>query len=362
MSISVLPNRYKPSGPPASGGMSSVVFCSDAILERPVAIKFLQPATHRRRMDDELAALLKMRSKHVVQIYDLCNLPDKRIGIIQEFVSGKDLVEGFALPVSIDSYYKQLWQIAAGISDIHAVGVIHRDIKPNNMKMDPEGVIKIFDFGLARDTGPSASTIGFVGTRGFSAPEQYATSPAFTNGIDVYAYGATALYLATGMLPAELIAQPPVPSSAGYFGSLRLPKGKKTAPLSGEIAQLLDACLAKSPSGRPQMTAVRDALARHLLSDKHQALVVFRGNAFYLNAGKRTVALDHPSIGRIEITYDGLLFGVTAVSGEVFINNRPVSVGDFLPGCCVVALGSQARRTNTRAFITFDLSHPEIVV
>ena len=167
-----LPARYQPSGPAVDGGMSSVAFCKDQILERQVAVKFLQTTTHRRRMDDELAALLKMRSKHVVQIYDLCKFPDKCIGIIQEFIDGKDLLESFAPPTSIDSYYRQLWQIASGISDIHAVGVIHRDIKPNNMKVDPEGVIKIFDFGLARDAGPAAATVGFVGTPGLEMAPQ----------------------------------------------------------------------------------------------------------------------------------------------------------------------------------------------
>ena len=77
-----------------------------------------------------------------------------------------DLLECFAAPASTNAYYKQLSQIAAGITDIHAVDEIHRDIKPNNIKIDPEGVIKIFDFGLARETGPAAATVGFVGTPG----------------------------------------------------------------------------------------------------------------------------------------------------------------------------------------------------
>ena len=110
------------------------------------------------------------------------------------------------------------------------------------------------------------------------------------------------------------------------------------------------------------MSAVRDALARHLLFNKHQALVVFRGRPSYLNSANRNIALDLPTVGRVEISYDGLMFRVTAVTGEVFINNSIVSAGQSLPGCCVVALGSQARRNNERAFITFDLSHPEIVL
>ena len=196
----------------------------------------------------------------------------------------------------------------------------------------------------------------------FAAPELYATSANFTSAIDVYAFGATALFLATGGLAPELMAIPPVPSPAGNFGSVRIPAGKKGTALSAEVVRLLDACLAKSPSDRPPMTVVRDALARHLLFDKHQALVVFRGSPSYLNATNRAIALQFGAVGSVEITYDGLTFTVTAGSGEVFINNRAVVVGHELPGCCVVALGSQARRNNERAFITFDVSHPEIVV
>jgi len=136
--------------------------------------------------------------------------------------------------------------------------------------MDPEGVIKIFDFWSCTRHRTVASTIGFVGTRGFSAPEQYATSPAFTNAIDVYAYGATALYLATGTLPGELIASHRSRRllDIWFIGAFR--RQKDRLPIRGD-RQLLDACLAKSPSARPPMTTVRDALARHLLFDKHQA-------------------------------------------------------------------------------------------
>ncbi|MCP5236684.1 MAG: serine/threonine protein kinase [Zoogloeaceae bacterium] len=357
-----LPARYQPSGPTVHGGMSSVAFCMDKVLERPVAVKFLQATTHRRRMDDELAALLKMRSKHVVQIYDLCKFSDNYIGIIQEFIDGKDLFESFAPPNGIDGYYRQLWQIASGISDIHAVDVIHRDIKPNNVKIDPEGVIKIFDFGLARDAGPAAATVGFVGTPGFAAPELYATAAKFTSAIDVYAFGATSLFMATGDLTPELKAIPPAPLPTGYFGAIRIPTGKNGTALSAEVVRLLDACLAKNPNDRPAITEVRDALARHLLFDRHQALVVFRGSPSYLNAANRAIALRFGTVGSVDIAYDGLKFAVTAASGEVYINNRPVATGYQLPGCCVVALGSPARRNNERVFITFDVSHPEIVV
>lgn len=68
--MALLPTRYVPEGAPMAGGMGAVQICMDSILERKVAIKFIHGSTHRRRILDELAALLKMRSKHVVQVYD----------------------------------------------------------------------------------------------------------------------------------------------------------------------------------------------------------------------------------------------------------------------------------------------------
>lgn len=332
-----------------------MILCDDSILERPVAIKFINSAAHKRRMDDEVAALLKLRSKHVVQVYDVVRSEDDEIGVVQEFIDGRDLFESYAPPASLDAFYKQIWQIASGISDIHELGVIHRDIKPNNMKTDPEGVIKIFDFGLARDDGAGAKTMGFVGTQGFAAPELYQRPFVFTNSVDTYAFGATALYLATGDLPEELLIQPPTPDPAGYFHALPL-------GIAAEIADLLNGCLAKDPSERPSMRNIKDALARHILFDKHRALVVHQSRASVLSAANRSVSLAFGTIGALSIRYDGLAFLVDSVSGEVAINNQAIAAGSSLPGACVVALGAAHRRANERRFITFDISHPEIVL
>ena len=335
--------------------MGSILVCTDTVLERPVAIKFISSVAHRHRMDDEVAALLKLRSKHVVQVYDVIRPSADEIGIVQEFIDGKDLFESYAPPTSLTAYFRQLWQIASGLSDIHELGVIHRDIKPNNMKTDPEQVIKIFDFGLARDDGPSAKTRGFVGTPGFAAPELYERPFAFTNAVDTYAFGATALYLATGGLPSELLEQPPRVSPAGYFHLVPL-------GMPSEISALLSSCLHDEPSRRPAMREIRDVLARHILLDQHRALVVHNSRASVLSSANRSVKLAFGTIGSIEIQYDGLSFVVVNVSGEVQINNQPVVAGSNLPGVCVVALGSSHRRAIERRFITFDISHPEIVL
>ncbi|MCX7109333.1 MAG: serine/threonine-protein kinase [Proteobacteria bacterium] len=340
--MQTLPDRYQPTGMSSDGGMGSVIICNDKVLERQVAIKVIHKTTHRRRILDELAALLKMRSKHVVQVYDILQFDDDDLGIVQEFIDGRDLFEGYIATSSPTAFYKQIWQIASGICDIHALGVIHRDIKPNNMKTDPEGVIKIFDFGLARDEGPTAATVGFVGTPGFAAPELYAGIAKFTKAVDTYAFGATALYLATGCLPCEQMAN-------------------ISFTVAPEIANCLDACLALLPEDRPAMSSVKDILSKYLLFDRHQALVVFQNKARYLDSANRTVRLNLASVGSIDIHYDGLEFRITNCSGEVYVNNRTVAEGNVLPGSCVVTLGDQHRRFE-RVFITFDLSNPEIVL
>lgn len=355
MTLCKIPDRYEPSKNLMSGGMGSVIVCTDKVLERLVAIKFIQSTTHKRRMNDEVSALLKLRSKHVVQVYDILRSGPNETVIVQEFIDGKDLFESHQIPASVTDYYMQLWQIASGITDIHEMGLIHRDIKPNNMKTDQEGVIKIFDFGLTRDDGPSAKTIGFVGTPGFAAPELYEKPFAFTNAVDTYAFGVTALYLATGGLPKEILEQPPSINPDGYFGTLSL-------KIATEIAKLLDMCLHEDPTNRPPISAIRDSLAKNLLFDKHRALVVYQEKASILSANNREVNLASKGIGTISIRYSGLAFVVDSVSGEVHINNQVLSAGSELPGACVVALGAAHRRATERHFITFDISHPEIVL
>jgi serine/threonine protein kinase len=350
----LIANRYLHAGTAMSGGMASVLRCTDEVLQRPVAIKVMPGAANARRLRDEISALLKMRSKHVVQVYDLIPIGFNDLGIVQEFIEGIDLFHKAALPKDALSYVRLLWQVASGISDIHAVGVIHRDIKPNNMKIDQEGVVKIFDFGLARETGIDASTTGFVGTIGFAAPELHEAAPAFTPSVDVYALGATALYLG---VPTLFLAA--VSSGASHVSSSLFQRIPYAMP--SEVIGILQGCLERKPEDRPSAATVRDILSKCLLYDRHKALVVYQGQASYLDAKNRSVNLVLPSMGAATIHYDGFSFVATSVSGDVFVNNKRFSVGDSLPGSCVVTLGAP-EHGNSRRYITFDLSHPEIVV
>ena len=350
----LIADRYKIDGVAHVGGMAQVLPCNDMVLERRVAIKVMPGDANRRRVLDELNALLKMRSKHVVQIYDVLVLAHEDLAIVQEYVDGLDFFDDATSPTNSIEYLKLLWQIASGLSDIHSVGIIHRDIKPNNMKVDAEGIVKIFDFGLARDEGGNAATVGFVGTKGFAAPELYAHNATFTSMVDTYAFGATALFIGLRGLPHELMVQPPVASKVNPFSALHF-------QLGGDVLNILNSCIEIDPNNRPSMVNVRDVLAKHLLQDRHKALVVYKGMPSYLSASNRSVVLSLPSMGDVEIFYDSFDFIVRALSGDVFINNRRAVIGGKLPGACVVALGAPEQKSRRR-YITFDLSHPEIVL
>ncbi|MCH7778011.1 MAG: protein kinase, partial [Gemmatimonadetes bacterium] len=243
-----------------------------------------------------------------------------------------------------------------GLSDIHAENIIHRDIKPNNIKLDSESIVKIYDLGFAREEGPKAKTKGFVGTVRFAAPELYGTDTVtFSKAIDVYAFGATAYFLSGDELPQELCKIPPNPLPAGSFQGM-------SVKIPAELASLFGQCLEHDPAARPEMADVRDKIARYLLQDKHQALTILNEKPSYLNAGRKSVRLEYSGVGKIQIAYDGLRFKVKSVQGEIYINNQGVVVGAVLPGSCVIAFGAAHRPPNQRGFVTFDISNPEVVV
>jgi serine/threonine-protein kinase len=389
-----LPKRYITSGNSASGGQGEVGIYQDTHLDRQVAIKSIKDISEQHRIIDELNALMQLRSKHVVQVFDRVIGNEGTISIIEEFIDGVDLVDLFASTIPkhegnpkylrsliqlekdrptiikyesilgndtftasmLRNYLKILWQIASGIADIHSVGVIHRDIKPNNMKVDKEGIVKIFDFGLSRNAGKDAKTQGFKGTFGYAAPELFKLGYVeFTQSVDTYAFGIIAIYLSGLTLPDELRSIPPKPISA-----INLPFELPIEVLF-DFAALIKNCLAFNPDERPSMVKVRNEIARYLLKDKHQALAVYNNQPYVFNADNRAVPLNMSGVGNLTIKYDGFRFYISEISGEVFINNLPALIDQEIPESSVVTFGG-AYRGSSRRYITFDISNPEVVL
>ena len=337
--------------------MSHATVCQDTHLDRQVLIKELQPGIDQRRIFDEVAALTAIRSKHVVQIYDVIkDVSGEIVGIVEEYISGPDL--STVIPITnTNDFLRVAYAIACGISDIHSAGRVHRDIKPNNIKFDAEGCLKIFDFGLARDGRVDAATQGAVGTPGYMAPELWVDDDEvvqFDSAIDVYAFGATMLKLVMRTLPRPLRQFPPqLPCQDASFGSLAL-------NLTADVATIMNGCLALHTEDRPIMADVRDLIGAQLLRDQHRATLVVQGTPHVLHASRRAVNIALPG-GTARLSYDGLRFSITPVSGDVYVNNVKVTAIQHVPKSCVVTFGGPALG-QSRVHVPIDVSHPEVVL
>lgn len=343
----LIADRYEPTGNAAWGGMGQVNECIDKNLDRRVMLKRVFRLSDMPRLLDEQKALIKLRSKHVVQLLDVVKFDwrgQEITCLVLEHIEGSDLDKLKFIPNL--EYQKLLWQIASGLSDIHRTGVIHRDVKPQNIRQDKFGVVKIFDFGLARQIGVDDKTRSITGTQGYMAPELYGSSTiSFSTAVDTFAFGRTALAL----LGAEPRPEPPKAVAKG----LVLSSFKTLNPL---VAETIERCLELSPGARPAMAEVASLLARDLVRDRHHARIVQDGRAFELNAKKRGVQISS-SAGSIRIQYDGTKFFIAAVTGDVYLNNMKAAVGAEMLSSCVITMGAVG---NSRAFLTFDISNPEI--
>jgi eukaryotic-like serine/threonine-protein kinase len=272
----LIANRYEPTGNAAWGGMSEVNECDDKNLARKVVLKRVFKTADFSRLMDEQKALLKLRSKHVVQLFDVVTFTwraDDITCLVLEYIDGQDLDKITFKPDV--KYQKTLWQVASGIAEIHKAGVIHRDIKPPNIRLDTNGVVKIFDFGLARETGKDDKTTSKSGTLGYMAPELWGTTTiSFSSAVDTYAFGRTALSL----LNVQPHNEKPKPVSSGAVA-------KELPGLNKDLAHLIEGCLEMRPNDRPKMSEVCDLLGRDLLRDKHRARVGINGKMHVLNAG-----------------------------------------------------------------------------
>lgn len=349
----MIAGRYERAEGIRSGGMGTILRCTDTHLSRDVVVKILQDGVESRRLLDEQKALLKIRSKHVVQLYDVVKFDhngQEVLGLVLEYIEGVSLEE--EEHEFNEEYLKTIWQIACGIADIHACGLIHRDIKPNNMIRDSEGVIKIFDFGLSRPKGASAQTQSIIGTLGFMAPELWSRPPInFNAAVDTYAFAATALSLLQGGLPSELMNQPPIPAAGGIISTMH-------PAMPGDIALQLERCLLAAPRSRPTMDSVRTMLSKHLLKDKHRALLIAETQTLELNALQRSVTLRFGASIELKVEYNGYDFVISRAQGDIRVNNTVAVLGFVMPSCCVITLTNDS---GSRRFATFDVSNPEVM-
>lgn len=195
-----LNNRYQIRQELGSGGMGMVYLALDTYLEREVAVKALNRpnlgASGRALLLHEARAAARLSHPNIVMVFDVGE-QDGMPFIVMEYVSGWALSE--QPPRRLDEVIRISRQICAALDHAHSKGLVHRDVKPHNVMLIPEGVAKLMDFGLARMLGgDSDGTIS--GTISYISPEQI-MSGNVSHAADLYAFGVMLYELATGTLP-----------------------------------------------------------------------------------------------------------------------------------------------------------------
>jgi serine/threonine-protein kinase len=201
----VLAKRYRLEELIGKGGMSLVYRATDMELSDTVALKiFTQPTNEDAlaRFKQEVLLARQLIHRNVVRVYDLGTALGARF-LTMELLLGEDLhtkmVHGLTLRQGID----YLIQACAGLEAAHQVGVIHRDVKPENLFVTKENVVKVTDFGIAKQGSQQGLTVAgmVVGTPEYMAPEQAHGHMTVTPKADLYSLGIILYYLTTGQLP-----------------------------------------------------------------------------------------------------------------------------------------------------------------
>ena len=244
------------------GGMASVHLARDEQLGRQVAVKRLSEAlggdeVFRERFLREARMAAGLSHPNVVAVFDVGE-DDGVPYIVMEYVSGQTLAELMAAtgPMDPDRAVDLVLQACAGLEHAHAAGLVHRDIKPQNLLVRDDDTLKIVDFGIARPVDGTQLTLAgtILGTAAYLSPEQ-ALGERVTTAADIYALGAVTYELLTGRHPYEFdsIADLPVKQLEGPP-----PRLENVSP---DLEQAVLACLAADPQARPPSAA---ALAREL--------------------------------------------------------------------------------------------------
>ena len=202
--------RYRVEQPLGTGAMGTVVLAHDTVLDRRVAVKVLADNlaaddAFRQRFLREARLAARLCHPNIVQVFDAGD--DGRPFLVMEYVDGETVADRLARgdAFSADEMLALAAGLSAGLAHAHAMGIVHRDVKPHNVLLGPDGTTKLADFGIARALEDHGLTeIGTVlGTAQFMPPEQ-AAGRAVGPPADVYALGAVLRHVAGDSLPAGL--------------------------------------------------------------------------------------------------------------------------------------------------------------
>jgi serine/threonine-protein kinase len=281
--------RYRIVSLLGKGGMGEVYLAHDTWLKRDVALKMLPPASAadpetQARLEHEAQVMAAFSHRNIAAIHDLAQSAGQRCLVI-ELVKGETLDEKIERnPLTVTEALPLFGQIAAALDAAHRAGIIHRDLKPNNIKITPEGLVKVLDFGIAKILKDNAATAELpnpaqleattrkatlftsngkiIGTVPYMSPEQTRGQPVDQRA-DIWAFGCVCYEALTGRLPFE---GKTARDSFLAINSEEPDWQALPAATPPALRELLQLCLQKEPERRLKSAAE----AWHRLKAAHQ--------------------------------------------------------------------------------------------
>jgi hypothetical protein len=263
----IVAERYRLDAEIGRGGMGIVFRARDLEIDEDVAIKLsgerIDDKALLQRFKLELTLCRSIGHTNVIRLFDIGAHGGFKF-ITMELLSGR-VLRDFIGKLSLVHLLEGLRQIAEGLEAIHAKGIIHRDMKPANVFVTSESVLKIMDFGLAKKTDATdgITISGFMaGTPGYMPPEQLTDFGSVGPSADMYAFGALAYELATGGRP--FAAKEPSQIVRLQFTTSPVSMREKNPDLPKDLDDLVLRLLDRDRNKRPTATDVKAELARLL--------------------------------------------------------------------------------------------------
>ena len=252
----VLGGRYLLKDKVGSGGMATVYRAQDQVLDRTVAVKIMLPqyaadATFAARFKQEAQAAAGLQSPYIVGVYDWGKDGDTYY-IVMEYLRGTDLKSGVRSHGALDpKKVAQIGsQICGALSVAHKHEIIHRDIKPQNIMVLPDGNIKVMDFGIARAKNSHLTQDNNVlGTAHYVSPEQ-TRGQELGPASDIYSLGVVMYECATGRVPFD--GDDAISVALKQVNELPVPPSQLNPNLDADLERIILKCMEKDPANRFQ--------------------------------------------------------------------------------------------------------------